>query len=69
MPRIKAEWAVFKRPNGELVAKPSADVVLKRYVMWNPITKVAMFKELMEPPVVLGTFDDIQDAIKKVMKS
>lgn len=64
---MKTEWQVFPRPDGSLVAKPREDLKLKRYVLFFP-NKSAAFKEVGEPMVFLGTFDTIEDAIRKVMK-
>lgn len=70
MVQIRAEWGKIVRPNGEHCAfQNNHRGFLARYVLWNPVTRNASFKEVNEPLILLGEFDSLEDAIKKVMKS
>lgn len=69
----RASWHVIRRASNpdEFVALPSEDHLagtLRRYVIYNEKTKSATFKEVNEPPFLIGRFNNIQDAIKYVMR-
>lgn len=71
MPKITAEWKVVKSTTmlNTLIASPTDDRTIARYVLWNSQTKIGSFKEKGQPLILLGEFDSINDVIKKVMKS
>lgn len=65
----KVVWQTVAREDGTFLAAPADEKPVKRYIIFNPSTRSAIYKEVGNP--IGHTFEDcssLKEAIERVMK-
>lgn len=64
---MSVEWAVYKRISGGTIATPDSPKNLRRYC-WITAEGIGYYKELGQPQILLGKFNDIRDVVEASRK-
>lgn len=64
----RVEWQVKVKPDGEYMAVPGNERPIRHYLLWDPKTKSARWKEQNQELVFLGLFNSINDALRGAAK-